>query len=76
MLHETTHPLPLALKGAASWLEKLNQSISKFSALAEEKRVSRFRNELQDSVQQLVPSLSQLCQQFDASHFEDKRLPI
>ncbi|MEZ8103809.1 ATP-dependent DNA helicase DinG [Vibrio cortegadensis] len=62
-----------SLKGAASWLEKLNQSISKFSALAEEKRVSRFRNELQDSVQQLVPSLSQLCQQFDASHFEDKR---
>lgn len=62
-----------SLKGAASWLEKLNQSISKFSALAEETRVSRFRNELQDSVQQLVPSLSQLCQQFDASHFEDKR---
>ncbi|TKF24084.1 ATP-dependent DNA helicase DinG [Vibrio genomosp. F6] len=62
-----------SLKGAVSWLEKLNQSISKFSALAEEKRVSRFRNELQDSVQQLVPSLSQLCQQFDASHFEDKR---
>ena len=60
-----------SLKGAASWLERLNQSITKLSGLAEEKRVGRFRNELQDSVQQLIPTLTQLSKQFDATHFED-----
>ncbi|WP_192889037.1 ATP-dependent DNA helicase DinG [Vibrio bathopelagicus] len=60
-----------SLKGAASWLERLNQSITKLSGLADEKRVGRFRNELQDSVQQLIPTLSQMSKQFDASHFED-----
>ncbi|MFA0221835.1 ATP-dependent DNA helicase DinG, partial [Vibrio splendidus] len=60
-----------SLKGAASWLERLNQSITKLSGLADEKRVGRFRNELQDSVQQLIPTLTQMSKQFDASHFED-----
>ncbi|EEX91938.1 ATP-dependent DNA helicase DinG [Vibrio orientalis CIP 102891 = ATCC 33934] len=60
-----------SLKGAASWLERLNQSVTKFSNMADEKRVSRFRNELQDSVQQLIPSLSQLATRFDPAHFED-----
>ncbi|MGF1854361.1 ATP-dependent DNA helicase DinG [Vibrio gigantis] len=60
-----------SLKGAASWLERLNQSITKLSGLADEKRVHRFRNELQDSVQQLIPTLTQMCKQFDANHFED-----
>lgn len=60
-----------SLKGAASWLERLNQSITKLSGLADEKRVNRFRNELQDSVQQLIPTLTQLSKQFDATQFED-----
>ncbi|MEZ8630501.1 ATP-dependent DNA helicase DinG [Vibrio lentus] len=60
-----------SLKGAAAWLERLNQSITKLSGLADEKRVHRFRNELQDSVQQLIPTLTQMSKQFDASHFED-----
>ncbi|UPQ87034.1 ATP-dependent DNA helicase DinG [Vibrio sinaloensis] len=60
-----------SLKGAASWLERLNQSVTKFANLADEKRVARFRNELQDSVQQLLPSLSQLASRFDPTHFED-----
>ncbi|MFA0076689.1 ATP-dependent DNA helicase DinG [Vibrio artabrorum] len=60
-----------SLKGAASWLERLNQSITKLSGLADEKRVHRFRNELQDSVQQLIPTLNQLSKQFDATHFEE-----
>ncbi|MCG9544318.1 ATP-dependent DNA helicase DinG [Vibrio sp. Isolate33] len=60
-----------SLKGAASWLERLNQSITKLSGLADEKRVGRFRNELQDSVQQLIPTLTQLSKQFNATHFED-----
>ncbi|ENY8012365.1 ATP-dependent DNA helicase DinG [Vibrio fluvialis] len=61
------------MKGAAAWLEKLNQSLSKLANLADEKRVSRFRNEAQDAIQALIPSLSQLPKQFDASTFEDKR---
>lgn len=60
-----------SLKGAASWLERLNQSVTKFAGMTDEKRVSRFRNELQDSVQQLIPSLSQLATRFDPAHFEE-----
>lgn len=60
-----------SMKGAASWLEKLNQSSSKFASLADEKRVNRFRNELQDSIQELVPALNQLSKQFNSAQFED-----
>lgn len=60
-----------SLKGAASWLERLNQSVTKFANLADEKRVARFRNELQDSIQLLIPSLSQLASRFDAALFEE-----
>ncbi|PMH44980.1 ATP-dependent DNA helicase DinG [Vibrio sp. 10N.286.49.B3] len=60
-----------SLLGAASWLERLNTLIAKFANLADEKRVGRFRNELQDAIQQLLPSLTQLSKQFDASQFED-----
>lgn len=60
-----------SLKGAAAWLERLNQNSSKFAALADEKRVSRFRNELQESVQVVIPSLLQLAKQFDPANFEE-----
>ncbi|NRF62423.1 ATP-dependent DNA helicase DinG [Vibrio coralliilyticus] len=60
-----------SLKGAAGWLERLNQSVTKFANLADEKRVGRFRNELQDVVQQLIPSLTQLASRFNADQFED-----
>lgn len=60
-----------SLKGTASWLERLNQSVTKFANLADEKRVGRFRNELQDAVQQLIPSLTQLASRFNADQFED-----
>lgn len=60
-----------SLKGAASWLERLNQAVTKFANMADEKRVARFRNELQDSVQQLIPSLTQLATRFDPAHFEE-----
>ncbi|MBF9000005.1 ATP-dependent DNA helicase DinG [Vibrio nitrifigilis] len=59
------------LKGAASWLEKLNQSLAKFSNLADEKRVSRFRNQAQESFQQLIPTLSQLPNRFNIEGFEE-----
>ncbi|ROV59152.1 ATP-dependent DNA helicase DinG [Vibrio ponticus] len=60
-----------SLKGAATWLERLNQSVTKFAGLADEKRVARFRNELQDAVQQLIPSLTQLAGRFDPAHFSE-----
>ncbi|MGF1748846.1 ATP-dependent DNA helicase DinG [Vibrio cionasavignyae] len=70
------------LKGAVSWLERLNQAVSKFSGLADEKRVGRFRNELQDSIQQLIPILGEVntfCSSltFEESYcrFEDGELP-
>jgi len=60
-----------SLKGAASWLEKLNQSLSKLSSLADQKRVSRFVNDAQAAIQELIPGLSQLTQQFDPTAFEE-----
>ena len=61
-----------SLKGAASWLESLNKSISRIAGLANKERVNRFQNELHDSIQQLIPALNQLCKQFDPAHFVDK----
>ncbi len=61
-----------SLKGAAGWLETLNKNTAKLAALADENRVNRFRNELQDSIQQLIPSLNQLGRQFDPAYFTDK----
>ncbi len=60
-----------SLKGAASWLEKLNQSATKFTALADEARVSRFKNELQTALQELIPSLNQLSKSFEGIPFND-----
>ncbi|WP_238118188.1 ATP-dependent DNA helicase DinG [Vibrio cincinnatiensis] len=59
------------MKGAVTWLEKLNQSLAKFIALVDSKRVSRFHNEAQDALQQLIPSLNQLPNQFEASAFDE-----
>lgn len=61
-----------SLKGASAWLERLNQTVSKFAGLADAKRVNRFLSEVQDSAQVLIPSLNQLARQFDPTHFEDK----
>ena len=60
-----------SLKGAAAWLEKLNQSSNKFSSLADEKRVGRFRQELQEAIQEMIPSLNHLAKQFSPEHFEE-----
>ncbi len=63
-----------SLKGAVSWLEKLNQSVSKFTSLADESRVSRFRTELQKALQELIPSLTQLSKSFESLSFNDNVL--
>ncbi|MFA0438492.1 ATP-dependent DNA helicase DinG [Vibrio sp. 10N.286.49.C2] len=60
-----------ALKGTVSWLERLNQAVSKYSGLADEKRVGRFRNELQDSIQQLIPILGEVNTFCSSLTFED-----
>ncbi|EOS9898247.1 ATP-dependent DNA helicase DinG [Vibrio cholerae] len=57
------------LKGAASWLEKLNQSLSKFTALGDEKRAERFAEEARTAIQYLIPTLNQLPKQFVAEQF-------
>lgn len=57
------------LKGAASWLEKLNQSLSKFTALGDEKRAERFAEEARTAIQYLIPTLNQLPKQFMAEQF-------
>lgn len=60
-----------SLKGTASWLETLNKAVSKFVGLTDLKRSARFQNELTDAIQQLIPSLTQLSQQFNAEQFKD-----
>ncbi len=60
------------LKGSVSWLERLNQTISKWSALAEEKRVYRFQNELQDAITQLIPDLRAFGAQFNPAQFHEQ----
>lgn len=57
------------MKGAASWLEKLNQSLSKFTALGDEKRAERFAEEARTAIQYLIPTLNQLPKQFVAEQF-------
>lgn len=59
------------LKGAASWLEKLNQSLSKFASLGDEKRAQRFADEARTSIQYLIPTLNQLPKHFVAEQFVD-----
>ncbi|PML80884.1 ATP-dependent DNA helicase DinG [Enterovibrio norvegicus] len=46
-----------SLLGAASWLEKLNQSASKLANAGDIKRSSRFLDSLQTGIQDLIPSL-------------------
>lgn len=61
-----------SLKGAALWLENLNKAVVKMVNLTDAKRSSRFRNELQDAIQQLIPALTQLCTQFNANEFKER----
>lgn len=60
-----------SLKGATTWLENLNKAIVKITNLTDVKRSARFRNELQDAIQQLIPTLTQLSKQFNPSEFKE-----
>ncbi len=60
-----------SLKGAASWLESLNKQVPKVIGLTDESRSSRFKNELQSQIAQLIPQLAALSKRFDASSFTE-----
>lgn len=72
-----------SLLGASSWLEKLNQSASKFANTADIKQAGRFLNALLSQVQELIPGLRQaktFLSQFPLSEsnsyrFADGELP-
>ncbi|GAM56230.1 ATP-dependent helicase dinG [Vibrio ishigakensis] len=60
-----------SLKGAAAWLETLNKSVAKISTLAEAKRVDRFQSELQTSIADTIPNLTQVARTLDPSQFKE-----
>lgn len=61
-----------SLKGAAGWLESLNKAVVKIANLTDAKRSARFRNELQDAIQQLIPALTQLSTRFNTNEFKER----
>ncbi|PSU51606.1 ATP-dependent DNA helicase DinG [Photobacterium frigidiphilum] len=58
-----------SLKGAATWLEKLNQTIGKLAELAEYKKAARFQDAILENIQHLIPTLRQVANNVDASMF-------
>ncbi len=58
-----------SLKGAANWLEKLNQNVSKYAELADYQKANRFQNAIQDNIQHLIPTLSQIANNIDPAIF-------
>jgi ATP-dependent DNA helicase DinG len=62
------------LKASNLWLERLNQTLAKFTSLAEEQRVFRFSNELTDAIHILIPSISVVVKHIDPSQFVEQRL--
>jgi ATP-dependent DNA helicase DinG len=60
-----------SLKGGASWLESLNKQLPKIIGLTDESRSSRFKNELQNHIAQLIPQLTQLSKRFNANEFHE-----
>ncbi|PSW18849.1 ATP-dependent DNA helicase DinG [Photobacterium sanctipauli] len=58
-----------SLKGAASWLEKLNQSVGKLAELADYKKSGRFQTSLSENIAVLIPSLRQIANNIDPAHF-------
>ncbi|MCQ1056608.1 ATP-dependent DNA helicase DinG [Photobacterium sp. ZSDE20] len=58
-----------SLKGAASWLEKLNQSVGKLAELADYKKSGRFQTALSENIATLIPTLRQIASSIDDSQF-------
>lgn len=58
-----------SLKGAATWLEKLNQTIGKLAELADYKKAARFQDAILENIQHLIPTLRQIANNVDAGMF-------
>lgn len=58
-----------SLKGAANWLEKLNQSVGKLAELADYKKSGRFQTNLNETISHLIPSLRQIAANIDPTQF-------
>ncbi|UTV28470.1 ATP-dependent DNA helicase DinG [Photobacterium atrarenae] len=58
-----------SLKGAANWLEKLNQSISKLAEVADYQKAGRFQSALSEAISHLIPTLRQISAQIDPAMF-------
>ena len=58
-----------SLKGAANWLEKLNQSVGKLAELADYKKSGRFQTALNETIAHLIPSLRQTAANIDPAQF-------
>ncbi|EAS43802.1 ATP-dependent DNA helicase DinG [Photobacterium profundum] len=58
-----------SLKGAATWLEKLNQTIGKLAELADYKKAARFQDAILENIQHLIPTLRQVANNVDAGMF-------
>jgi ATP-dependent DNA helicase DinG len=58
-----------SLKGAATWLEKLNQTIGKLAELADYKKAARFQDAILENIQHLIPTLRQIANNVDIGMF-------
>ncbi|MGF1687660.1 ATP-dependent DNA helicase DinG [Photobacterium japonica] len=58
-----------SLKGACTWLEKLNQSAGKLAELADYKKSGRFQTTLNENIAILIPALRQIASHIDPAKF-------
>ncbi|UXI02046.1 ATP-dependent DNA helicase DinG [Photobacterium sp. TY1-4] len=58
-----------SLKGAANWLEKLNQSTGKLAEMADYQKAGRFQSALNEAISHLIPALRQISAQIDPALF-------
>ncbi|UJF18677.1 ATP-dependent DNA helicase DinG [Vibrio sp. SS-MA-C1-2] len=54
-----------SLKGACSWLDKVNSSSTKLAKLGDYSRADKFLNTVRETVQFLIPTLTELAKQID-----------
>ncbi|MCE0492832.1 ATP-dependent DNA helicase DinG [Vibrio salinus] len=60
-----------SIKGASNWLETLNKNSAKYLKNLDESRAYRFRNELTDAIQQIIPLLKDVKQNITQSYFHE-----
>lgn len=60
-----------SIKGASAWLETLNKNTAKYLANLDESRAYRFRNDLTESIQQIIPLLQEVRKHIPLSAFKE-----